>query len=309
MQAALSLLEQMTQNDTVVDPNIVTYNAAILACAEGLDIDKAFQLWDDLKKRGLEPTEVTYGSLMLACERVGSVKGTSQIFHAMQEQPETIDGSATTERIQPNEIIYGTAISCCRKAGQPERTIALFRKMINDGLAPNVATFNTVLMALTENSGILDLDKAVLVYNLLRSTNHVPETTQPSRQTYNILIPAMALNGRPDEAEFFLGEMTSDGLIPDVDLFTLTVASYERKREPLKALRLMESMRKDGYDFYEIKVLDTAFKRAVRLANVVGTTFSTDGGGMQGYSAVDDINQNAPTNGIGFEKGDFATEG
>jgi len=323
LQAALSLLEQMTQNDTVVDPNIVTYNAAILACAEGLDIDKAFELWHNLKKRGLKPTEVTYGSLMLACERTGSVKGVTRIFRAMQEQSQSDDDTASTsDNIQPNEIIYGTAISCFRKAGQPERTIALFRKMINDGLTPNVATFNTVLMALTENSRALDLDKAIVVYKILRSTNHVPDTTQPSQQTYNILIRAMALHGRPDEAEFFLGEMATNGFIPDVDLFTLTVASYERNREPLKALKLMESMRRDGYDFYEIKVLDSAFKRVVKLANVVGTTLSTTnnnrndngGGQQQENSIVEDAmllleNQDVTTNGISFEKSNFATEG
>ena len=111
--------------------------------------------------------------------------------------------------------------------------------MINDGLTPNVATFNTALMALTENSRSLDLDKAIVVYKILRSTNHVPDTTQPSQQTYNILIRAMALHGRPDDAQLFLGEMVTNGFVPDVNLFTLTVASYDRNREPLKALKLM----------------------------------------------------------------------
>ena len=52
-------------------------------------------------------------------------------------------------------------------------------------------------------------------------------------------------------------------------------------------------MRRDGYNFYEIKVLDSAFKRVVKLANVVGTTFSTanknrinNGGGQQQENAI-----------------------
>jgi len=316
--AALSLLQQMTHNDTIVDPNIVTYNAAILACAEGLDIDKAFELWADLQKRGLQPTEVTYGTLMLACERVGRVEGVIRIFKAMQQQQrEQEQNGRSGNTIRPNEIIYGTAISCFRKAGQPERAATLLCKMVNDGLAPNIATFNTVLTALTENdhNRAPDLDKALTVYKILRSTKHVPETTQPSHQTYNILIRVMARNGRPDKAEFFLSEMVKDGFVPEVDLFTLTVASYEKKREPLKALKLMESMSREGYDFYDIKVLNAAFKRLVKLVNVVGKTLSTTTQDDLIVSDVDDDmsslsmeTDDSGMNDISFEKGDFATE-
>ena len=64
--------------------------------------------------------------------------------------------------------------------------------------------------------------------------------------------------------------MTASGLVPDVDLYTATISSYERIGQPLKALNLMESMREGGYDFYESAVLNSAFKRAVKLVNAVG---------------------------------------
>jgi hypothetical protein len=32
----------------------------------------------------------------------------------------------------------------------------------------------------------------------------------------------------------------------------------------------MEYMREEGYDFYEVEVLNVAFKKAVKLVNVVG---------------------------------------
>lgn len=68
--------------------------------------------------------------------------------------------------------------------------------------------------------------------------------------------------------------MQEDGIKPDVDLYTLTVAAYEKTKQPLKALRLMESMEEDGYDFYSVKVLNTAFKNAVKIVNVVGKSLS-----------------------------------
>ena len=85
------------------------------------------------------------------------------------------------------------------------------------------------------------------------------------------------MNKKPLEAEALLRKMGEAGYVPDVDLYSATVTAYERTGQPLKALRLMESMREDGYDFYEIEVLNAAFKKAVKLVNVVGRGFSKDG--------------------------------
>lgn len=259
MQAALRLLEKMKNNKSdECKPNIVTYNAAIKVCAEGLDVSKAFELLDDLLERGLEPTIVTYGTLMTACERVGDVAGASTVFRKMR-----------ANNCKPNEIIYGAAISCCRKASQPERSLLLLRKLIEDGLSPNTATFNTVIMGLVEAE---NMTKASAVFKLLKSEHS--KKAKPNRQTYSILIKGMAANSQPKNAEYYLKRMREDGMKPDVDLLTAIVSSYERAREPIKALKMMESMREEGFDFYGNKIFDVAFKQGVKVIhNVVGNGF------------------------------------
>jgi pentatricopeptide repeat domain-containing protein 1 len=254
-QKALQLLRVMKKDASVVDPNIVVYNAAIRACGEALDSDSCLTLLNELEEDGLEPTVVTYGSLMTAYERVGDMDGASKVFKRMREAD-----------IVPNEIIYGAAISCCRKAGEPERALLLLRKMIREELSPNVATFNTVIVAQTEGRKA-DLQKGLLVYKLLMSKY---SKARPNRQTYNLLIRGLAANQEPSSAEAFLRKMRSDGFTPDVDLYSSTVTAYEKNGQPLKALRLMESMQEDGYDFYDIKVLNAAFKKAVKLVSVLG---------------------------------------
>jgi pentatricopeptide repeat protein len=80
MTRALRLLDAVKLPTSLVKPNVVMYNAAIYACAEGLNLDGAFDLLRQLKEDGLEPTIVTYGSLMTACERVGDVEAASKVF-------------------------------------------------------------------------------------------------------------------------------------------------------------------------------------------------------------------------------------
>ncbi|KAL7450846.1 hypothetical protein ACHAWC_002704 [Mediolabrus comicus] len=281
MTRALKLLEAMKSPTSTTKPNIVTYNAAIRACAEGLNLAGAFNLLRQLKDDELEPTIVTYGSLMTACERVGDVEAASRVFRMVKEDNEDNDD------IQANEIIYGAAISCCRKANEPERALLLLRKMISDELRPNTATFNTVIAALAEGKPDSKIDnnilweKALAVFKVMKS-KHAPAGVAPNRQTYNILIRCLDANLQPGYAESLLIAMRKDGFVPDVDLYTLTVRSYERCGNPMKALRLMESMREVGYHFYEVKMLDDAFKSGVKILNQVGRGFTSDDKSVKG---------------------------
>ena len=259
---ALQLLNVLKKDNSVVSPNIKIYNAAIRVCAEACDLKRALLLMEDLRTQGLTPTVVTFGTLMTAAERAESIEGTNTVFRSMRDL-----------EMEPNEIIYGAAISCCRKAGHAERACRLLRKMIKEGLQPNSATFNTAIMAQVEDYPIAkSLDRAILIYRIMACNSE--KGARPNRQTYNLLIRALALAPRPTEAHSLLRKMKFAGYVPDVDLYAATVASYERNGQPLQALRLMEAMREDGYDFYEINVINSAFKNAVKLANVVGRGFA-----------------------------------
>jgi pentatricopeptide repeat protein len=149
--------------------------------------------------------------------------------------------------------------------------------MLREGLQHNVVTFNTVLRAQTESNvhTAREIDRAIIVYKILRSQLY--SSASPDRQTYSVLIRFLTANKRPRETEGFLIQMSNDDLNPDVDLYAATVTAYEQTGQPLQALLcLMESMRAEGYGFYEAPVLNGAFKRAVKLANVVGRGLTPD---------------------------------
>ena len=259
---AMQLLNVLKNDPSTVDPNIQIYNACIRTCAEARDVYGAFDLLKDISKTGLNTTQITYGSLMTACERVGDVKRASRVFQKMAD-----DG------ISPNEVIYGAAISCCRKANDAQRALWLLKKMIQEKLSPNTATLNTVLIAQTDSRSKADSSRVLQLYKLMNS-KYVAHNGRPNRQTYNILVNFFALTAQPVLAERFIDKMREAGFKPDVDLFTATVTAYERTQQPLMAVKLMKRMEEDGYDFYSVKVLNSAFKKAVGLVNAVGQSFA-----------------------------------
>ena len=147
--------------------------------------------------------------------------------------------------------------------------------MISDNLAPNTATFNTVIAALCESrsqslssDGSQALEQALSVFKVMKS-KHAPDGVGPNRITYNILVISLANRLQPGYAEYLLDAMRRDGFTPDVDLYTITVRSYERCGHPMKALHLMENMREVGIDFYQNKILDGAMKNGVKILNHV----------------------------------------
>ena len=257
---ALRLLKVMSKDPNVVSPTPLVYNAAIRCMAEAHDLKRALKLYDALQADNLQPNVITFGSLMTACERTGNTDGMNTVFNLLKGQG-----------VQANDVIYGAAISCCRKAFQGERAFLLLNKMIKEGLQPNAATVNTVLMAQAGSRSSSDLAR---IYKMLRPGSEL--SVKPNRHTFNIIIRAFAERKQAKEAETVLHHMRDSGFPPDVDLYTLVVSAYERTGQPLKALRLMESMNAEGYAFYEDKVLNAAFKRLLKMANMVGQRLSSD---------------------------------
>jgi pentatricopeptide repeat domain-containing protein 1 len=294
----MQLLQILKRDPTVCKPNIQIYNAAIRLCAEARQVETAFTLLDEIiHVAKLERTQVTYGSLMTACERVGDMNCVTRAFRLLKQEK--------SDHLTANEIIYGAAISCCRKAKEPQRARGLLQKMISEGLTPNVACFNTVLMAQTDAKRVKDKDTILQIFQWMkmkpssqsrrRSHSDIDKEdnndndhnelmeARPNRQTYNILIQYFAATNQPATAETFLDKMRIEGGYrkPDVDLFTATVAAYERTQQPFKALNLMQRMEEYGYDFYSVQVLNTAFKKAVKLANALGQNLASVTGKQQ----------------------------
>ena len=49
-----------------LEPNMITYSAAISACEKGKQPDKALELLEDMQRKGLEPGMFTYSAAISA---------------------------------------------------------------------------------------------------------------------------------------------------------------------------------------------------------------------------------------------------
>ena len=49
--------------------NVITYSAAISACEKATQAQKALELLEEMRQKGLEPDVITYNAAISACEK------------------------------------------------------------------------------------------------------------------------------------------------------------------------------------------------------------------------------------------------
>lgn len=64
-------------------PNAVTFSALINACCKSLQIERAFQIFSEMKASGLTPNVVTYTTLIDGCAKARLLPRALEVFRQM----------------------------------------------------------------------------------------------------------------------------------------------------------------------------------------------------------------------------------
>lgn len=133
---AVTLLQEMRKSD--VKPNVISYSAAISVCEKENNWHMALGLLTEMKARGVEPNVVTYSAVLGACERTSD----GQWQHALK-----LFGEMFCARLRPNSVTYGVAMNCCLKGDQWQAALTLFSNMVSSGVKPTPNLVKTAVKA------------------------------------------------------------------------------------------------------------------------------------------------------------------
>lgn len=119
-----------------VKRDLKAYNAAIMACSNCNDADRAAELFREMPAAGLVPEVYTYTALIFAYGYQGRSEEAIEVFEEMRDSG-----------IAPDERAYRAAIDACGIGLRWEKAVQLLREMPAVGITPGDLSYRAAIMA------------------------------------------------------------------------------------------------------------------------------------------------------------------
>ena len=84
-ERALELLEGMRERG--IEPDVISYSAAISACEKGGQWERALELLEGMRERGIEPDVISYSAAISACARASQAAHAEKLFKELWDSP------------------------------------------------------------------------------------------------------------------------------------------------------------------------------------------------------------------------------
>eukprot|EP00930_Biecheleria_cincta_P087392 TRINITY_DN7662_c0_g1_i2.p1 TRINITY_DN7662_c0_g1~~TRINITY_DN7662_c0_g1_i2.p1 ORF type:complete len:429 (-),score=68.86 TRINITY_DN7662_c0_g1_i2:189-1475(-) len=115
---------------------VPAYNLMIAMLSRSKRVTDCENLLQELKARGMEPTAVTYTSMMTAYGTAGNSEAVLRLFSEMEAK-----GLAITE------VEYGSAMAACGRSADYANASELLAKMDANRVEPHIGHFTSLIMA------------------------------------------------------------------------------------------------------------------------------------------------------------------
>jgi len=245
-----------------------TYGSMIKAYGQAHDVERLWELWNEMINREVRPTAITLGCMVDALVKNQAVESAWQLMHKLLKDEDlstlvntviystVLKGFAMSKQVgkvfevyaemrarnvQCNTITYNTMLDACARCSSMDRVSQILEDMKSGGVEPDIITYSTIVKGYCQSG---DVDRA---FQVLEEMKHDGKYA-PDEIMYNSLLDGCAKQHRVDEALRVLGDMNKSGTPPSNYTLSILVKLMGRARRLDEAFSLMEDLcRENGF--------------------------------------------------------------
>ncbi|KAL3839575.1 hypothetical protein ACJIZ3_024166 [Penstemon smallii] len=272
--AALEIFRSMPER------NVVSWNTMISGCSQTGNNEEAVNFLVEMLREGVNPTQVTYPSAIIAAANIGALSMGRSIhacavkflgdlnlflanslisFYAKCGSME--DSLLVFDKMRERNIVSWNALICgYAQNGQGKEAVEMYEKMKLIGIQPNSVTLLGLLLA-CNHVGLID--QAYKYFNQARHGN--PSLLNPEH--YACMIDLLSRSGRFQEANKFLLDLPFD---PGVGFWKAVLGGCQvHSNLELGEIAAKEIMKLNPGDVSSYVMLSNAHSAAGRWQNVL----------------------------------------
>ena len=117
-----------------LSPNKVTYSILIEWCSKNGNMEKAYELYTQMKEKGIQPSVFNGNSLMLGFLKSRSLENAFKLF------------DEAVECGIPKVFTYNYLLSWLSEKGKVNEAQGIWKKMTSKGVEPNVVSYNNMIL-------------------------------------------------------------------------------------------------------------------------------------------------------------------
>ncbi|KAF3955537.1 hypothetical protein CMV_019250 [Castanea mollissima] len=228
--------------------NPYTYKCLLQAYLRSYDSDKAFGVYNEMRRRGHTLDIFAYNMLLDAlakdqknCDRLNRLtRALSKLGHASEAHRlfcNMWNFHDKGDRDACRSMLESLCNAALGKLKQISHLHDLFEKMKQDGPSPDIFTYNILISSFGRAGKV----EAIKIFEELENSNCKADIV-----SYNSLINCVGKNGDLDEAHMRFKEMQEKGFTPDVVTYNTLIECFGKTDKVEMAWRLFDEMLAEG---------------------------------------------------------------
>jgi len=214
---------------SVFRPGAPAFTTLIKSCGRAGAWEKACELYDAMKQRGVPANTITCSALINALGKSRQWERAIDVFTEMKQNG-----------VEANIFTYSALISACAKGKRLDKALEMFEECVDAGVAPDAITYGAVISACEKGKRV---DKALEIFDQMK--NPKSEHTECNVITYNSLLGACERAGRHGDTMRVFAAMRNEGVRPDKVTFAAVIGATAGLGEFKKALDVFRNMTRD----------------------------------------------------------------